>query len=82
MSDTIAQRVQRVIAETQKLPAERVEITTTFKELGIDSLDGLNILFTLEEEFSVEIPDDAGKNFTSVRDVVAGIERLLARTDA
>jgi acyl carrier protein len=81
MSVTIAERVQRVIAETQKLPAERVGEASTFKELGIDSLDGLNILFALEEEFSVEIPDDAGKDFTSVRDVVAGIERLLTRTD-
>ncbi len=82
MPDTISERVRRVIAETQKLPADRVGDDSTFRELGIDSLDGLNILFALEEEFAIEVPDDAGKEFTSVRDVVAGIERLLTRSDA
>lgn len=82
MPDTIFERVRRVIADTQKLPADRVGEDSTFRELGIDSLDGLNILFALEEEFGIEVPDDAGKEFTSVRDVVAGIERLLARTGA
>ncbi len=78
MPDTVADRVIRVIATSQKLPAGRVEDTSTFKELGIDSLDGLNILFALEEEFGVSVPDDAATEFKSVHEVVAGIERLLA----
>lgn len=79
MPETISDRVVRVIARTQKLPDERVGEASTFRELGIDSLDGLNILFALEEEFDIEVPDDTGKEFTSVREVVAGIERLLAQ---
>ena len=78
MSETVSDRVIRVIAATQKLAADRVGEESTFRELGIDSLDGLNILFALEEEFAVDVPDEAGKEFTSVRDVVVGIERLLA----
>ena len=78
MPETVADRVVRVVAKTQKLPDGRVEHSSTFKELGIDSLDGLNILFALEEEFGVSIPDDAAMEFKSVREAVAGIEQLLA----
>ena len=78
MPETTSERVIRVIAATQKLAAERVGEDSTFRELGIDSLDGLNILFALEEEFAVDVPDEAGREFTSIRDVVAGIDRLLA----
>jgi len=78
MPETVLDRVVRVVAETQKIPTERVGAASTFKELGIDSLDGLNILFALEEEFGVEVPDDAGREFASVQEAAAGIERLLA----
>ena len=82
MAETISERVIRVIVATQKLAAERVGEDSTFRELGIDSLDGLNIVFALEEEFAVDVPDEAVKEFTSVRDVAVGIERLLASRDA
>jgi len=82
MSETISERVIRVIVATQKLPVERVSEESTFRELNIDSLDGLNIVFALEEEFAINVPDEAVKEFTSVRDVVTGIDRLLASKDA
>lgn len=78
MPENVADRVIRVITKTQKLPDGRVAASSTFKELGIDSLDGLNILFAIEEEFGLSVPDDAAMEFKSVSDVVAGIERLLA----
>ena len=78
MPESVAERVAQVITRTQKLPDGRVAASSTFKELGIDSLDGLNILFALEEEFGVSVPDDAAMEFKSVPEVVAGIERLLA----
>ena len=78
MSEELVARVTRVIATTQKLPPESVTIDKTFAELKIDSLDGINILFALESEFGVDIPDDAAKNIRSVREMVVGIEQLLA----
>ena len=71
-------RVIAVIAKTQHLPLESVTIDSTFEELKIDSLDGINIVFAIEEEFGVEIPDDSAKLIRGVRDVVDGVERLLA----
>ncbi len=81
MAESTTERVVRVIAQTQKIPIEGVGTESTFQQLGIDSLDGLNILFALEEEFGVAIPDDAGKQFASVSQVVEGIELLLARKE-
>jgi acyl carrier protein len=54
--------------------------------LKIDSLDGINIVFALESEFGIEIPDEGAQNLRSVRETVEGIAKLLevkgARADA
>jgi acyl carrier protein len=79
MSDELIARVTGVIAKTQKIPPETVTIDKTFEELKIDSLDGINILFALEGEFDVDIPDDAARGIRHVREMVEGIETLLAQ---
>jgi len=78
MPENVANRVIRIITKTQKFADGRVTESSTFKELGIDSLDGLNILFAIEEEFGLNVPDDAAMEFKSVPEGVAGVERLLA----
>ena len=74
----LAARVAAVIAKTQKIPAESVTVDKTFEDLKIDSLDGINILFALEEEFKVDIPDDAAQKIRSVGEMVDGLEKLIA----
>jgi len=78
MPDELISRVTGVIAKTQHLPPESVTIDSTFEELKIDSLDGINILFAMESEFDLDIPDDAARKIRSVREMVEGIEQLLA----
>jgi acyl carrier protein len=78
MSDELISRVTGVIAKTQHIPPETVTIDSTFEELKIDSLDGINILFALESEFDLDIPDDAARQIRSVRQMVEGIQTLLA----
>jgi len=73
----LEKRVIRVIAETQKIPVETVTIDQTFADLKIDSLDGINIVFGLENEFGVSIPDEGIENLRSVRDAVEGVRTLL-----
>ena len=75
--DELGRRIIRVIAETQRIPAQGISLDSTFEELKIDSLDGINIVFALENEFDVNIPDDGVQNMRSVRETVAGIRRLL-----
>ena len=78
MDETITGRVLTVIAKTQHISLETVTSESTFEELKIDSLDGLQIVFALEDEFDVNIPDDEARNLTSVAQVVTGITSLLA----
>jgi acyl carrier protein len=82
MNDDLVARVLSVISKTQHLAPESVTIDSSFEDLKIDSLDGINILFALESEFDVDIPDDAAKQIRSVRQAAEGIEKLLAAKPA
>ena len=78
MSDkTVEERVIRVFADFKKVSPEEITMDTTFEELGFDSLDGLNLVFELEEEFDMTIPDDRVQDMKGVRQAVEGIEALL-----
>jgi acyl carrier protein len=78
MPDDLTSRVIAVIAKTQHLPPESIAIDKTFAELKFDSLDGMNILFAVETEFDISIPDEQAPEIKSVRQMVEGIEKLLA----
>lgn len=70
-------RVLRVIAETQRIPLESVTVDKTFADLKIDSLDGINIVFALENEFGISIPDEGVESMRSVQDAVDGVRTLV-----
>jgi acyl carrier protein len=76
--DDLMTRVINVIATTQHLPVEKITADSTFEELKIDSLDGINILFALENEFNISIPDDEARGIRTVREMAAGVEKLTA----
>jgi acyl carrier protein len=76
-TDDLTQRVLRIIAETQRKDPAQVTIDSSFEELGIDSMDGVNIVFALENEFDINVPDEEVKNIHSVRDMVDGVIRLV-----
>jgi acyl carrier protein len=78
MSDPLTQRVLGCIAATQRISPEKVTIDRSFQELGIDSMDGINILFALENEFDITIPDEQAKQIQSIRQMVEGIQKLVA----
>ena len=76
MSDALTDRVLRVIAATQRLPIESVTPGKSFEELGIDSMDGVNILFALESEFDISIPDEEARGIQTVGAMIEGVRRL------
>ena len=78
MSDTTTQRVISTIAKTRKIPPEQISLETTFEELGMDSLDGLNLIFELEEEFNINVPDDQALALRNVGQLVEGLKKLLS----
>jgi acyl carrier protein len=82
MSDEMIQRVLKVIATSKRIPLETVTIDSQFEQLGIDSMDAVEILFALEGEFDISIPDEDVRTVRNVRDMCAGVERLLAAKNA
>ena len=78
MSDELIQRVRSVIASVKRVPQEQVLIDSSFQDLGIDSMDGVEILFALENEFNISIPDEAAKSIRNVRQMAEGVAKLLA----
>jgi acyl carrier protein len=82
MSDDLIQRVTKVIATSKRIPVETVTIDSQFETLGIDSMDAVEILFALEGEFDISIPDEEVRTVRNVRDMCAGVERLVAAKNA
>jgi len=77
----IEQKVIEIVEREQYLEPGTVNPTSTFAELGIDSLDGVNILFALEEEFKVDVPDAIAQNMKSVAQVVDSLTRVIEGRD-
>ncbi len=79
LPEDLQARVLKVIAKTQRIPPETVSMDSTFEELKIDSLDGINLIFALESEFNVDIPDEDARAIKSVRQMAEGIAQLVAQ---
>jgi acyl carrier protein len=77
MSEELNQRVLKVIATSKRIPLETVTIDSEFTQLNIDSMDAVEILFALENEFDISIPDDQVRNVRNVRQMCEGVERLV-----
>jgi acyl carrier protein len=77
MFDTIMSRVIATIEGQLYLTAGSVSPTSTFAELGIDSLTGLNLVYEMEKEFGVEVPNDQVLLIRSVDQIVACLEPLV-----
>ena len=74
MSDT-ADRVQKIVVEHLGVESEKVTQDASFiDDLGADSLDIVELVMAFEEEFGVEIPDDAAENITTVGDATKYVE--------
>jgi len=55
-----------------------VTIDSEFQQLNIDSMDAVEILFAMENEFDISIPDEEVRSVRNVRQMCEGVERLLA----
>ena len=74
MSET-SDRVKKIVVEHLGVEAEKVTEDASFiDDLGADSLDIVELVMAFEEEFGVEIPDDAAEKISTVRDAIDYIE--------
>ncbi len=71
----VEEKVKSLIASQLNIPVEKVEDTSRLVEdLGADSLDIVEMLMTLEEEFGISIPDEETTNMKTVAEIVKVIE--------
>ncbi|MCA0424697.1 MAG: acyl carrier protein [Proteobacteria bacterium] len=76
---TIAERVKKIVIEHLNVDADKVVDKANFiDDLGADSLDTVELVMAFEEEFGVEIPDDAAETIVTVGDAVKFLEKNAA----
>lgn len=69
------EQIRDILAKKLQIDADKITMTTDIAEdLGADSLDVVEMLMTIEEEFGVTVPDDDVMAFKTVGDVVAYLE--------
>ena len=69
--ENIEQRVRKIIAEQLGVNEAEIKNESSFvDDLGADSLDTVELVMAFEEEFGVEIPDDAAEKITTVGDAI------------
>jgi acyl carrier protein len=74
-----AEKIKSIIAEQLGVKVEEVAAESSFvDDLGADSLDTVELIMALEEEFSIEIPDEDAEKMTKVADVIKYIEEKAA----
>ncbi|MBV1885073.1 MAG: acyl carrier protein [Moraxellaceae bacterium] len=71
MSNSIEERVKKIVVEQLGVKMEEVVLEASFVEdLGADSLDTVELVMALEEEFETEIPDEEAEKITKVQEAI------------
>jgi acyl carrier protein len=69
--ENVEQRVKKIVAEQLGVKEEDVKNASSFvNDLGADSLDTVELVMALEEEFETEIPDEAAEKITTVQQAI------------
>ena len=76
---SVEERVIEIVSEQMGVAKDQVTRDTSFvNDLGADSLDTVELVMAFEEEFSVEIPDDAAETIVTVGDAIRFLEKATA----
>jgi acyl carrier protein len=82
--NNVATDVIAIIAKKKRVEKPMIEVTDRLADLGLESLDAVEMIFDLEEKFDIQIPYNAntsnpGTEFETVGDVVKAVEVLVAQ---
>ena len=78
MSASLEERVIAMIASRRNLPPGTITPQTTFAEIGVDSLDAIELVFKFEDAFNVSITDEAVQQMRTVEDVIVTLRTAMA----
>lgn len=65
MNDSTQQQIFEIIAKQAKIDLATVKPESTLKDLGVESLDAIELIFDIEEHFNINFPEQQGANFDS-----------------
>lgn len=80
MTATTQEQVFELIAKQAKVETSKVTPQSTLKDLGIASLDAIELIFDIEERFDIHFPEEQGANFDTdtAQSLVAAVDKALA----
>jgi acyl carrier protein len=76
--DPLTEKVLGLIAAVKRLPREKVTLESTFEELGLDSLDALNLVFEIESAFDISIPDETARSIKNVPQLIEELRKITS----
>ena len=65
------------IARQKSIDPETIDLDSSLEALSISSLDAITIVYEIEEQFDIEVPNESLSSLETVRDIVDGVRRLL-----
>lgn len=74
----ILNEVKEILSEQLGISADKIELSSNLAEdLGADSLDAIDIVMSIEDQYSIEVPDETIENMKTVEDIVNFIENNI-----
>jgi acyl carrier protein len=73
----IERKLVEIVRREKEIPEEKLRPETSLADAGIDSLDSLTILFAIEEELHISIPDDKARAMVTFGDMIDAVESML-----
>ena len=78
-TETLSQHVIELVSSQIHIPKEQISLDSQFMaDLGFDSLEVVEFIMTVEEEFDIAVPDEVSETINTVRDAVQAIQKLTA----
>ena len=78
--DDIARKLVEIVRKEKQVADDKLTESTPLADAGIDSLDSLTILFAIEEDFHISIPDDKARAIKTFGDMIDVVQELTATT--
>ena len=74
----VLDKIKEMIVEQLGVSAEEVQpVTNLMKDLEADSLDAVEIIMAIEDEYDIEIPDEDAEKFQTISDIVNYVEKAI-----
>jgi acyl carrier protein len=77
MSEIVFEKIATLLSTKKGVNKELITIDSSFEELGLDSLDSIELIADMEDEFNVTIPNTELQNIKTIRNAVDGLSKAL-----